>query len=157
MQRYKFQLQDGKCPVEDESVWLSGHERARDHAEAVAGELMRGRERQTRSWCLEVYENGELIFAVPFASVDPTLDHLAPPLRRTIEASNESIRSMHRLVSAAHATVRESRALVAKSRGKPYLAAERGEPTIRNEPARAAGREPPEGGGAPGARVRRIK
>jgi hypothetical protein len=132
MPRYSFQLQDDQRPVEGGSVWLSGRERARDHAVAVAGELMRGRERQTRSWCLEVYENGELICQIPFASVDPTLDHLAPPLRRTIEASNESIRSLHKLVSAAHATVRESKALVARSRGKPYLATERGEPTIRS-------------------------
>ena len=33
--------------------------------------------------------------------------------------------------AAANATVRESRALVARSRGRPYLATLRGEPTIR--------------------------
>ena len=132
MPRYIFQLQDGTCPVEDESVWLLDRDRAIDHAEAVAGELMRGREVQTRSWRLDVYENGELVFSVPFASIDPTLDHLAPQLRTTVEASYESIRSTRQTVSAARATLLESRALVAISRGKPYLAAERGEPTIRS-------------------------
>jgi len=156
MPRYSFQLQDGQCSVEDRDIWVSGREPALAHAEAVAGELMRGREAQTRSWRLDVYENGELISQIPFASVDPTLDHLAPPVRATVEASCESIRSARETVSAAQATLRESRALVAISRGKPYLAAERGESTVRNQPAQAAGREPPERRGDQG-RVRRIK
>ena len=151
-----FQLHDGKYPVEDGDVWVSAREPALAHAEAVAGELMRGREAQTRAWRLDVYENGELIFAIPFASIDPTLDHLTPPMRKSVEASCESIRSARETVCAAQATVRESRALVALSRGKPYLAAERGEPTIRNQPAQAAGQKSPEGRGHQG-RLRRIK
>jgi hypothetical protein len=136
MSRYTFGLQDGRSRVDDGSgLWLSSREEALDHAEAVTGELMRGREAQTRSWRLDVYENGELVFQIPFASVDPTLDHLPPPVRATVEARCESIRSAQEIVSVARATVRESRALVALSRGKPYLAAERGEPTIRNGPS----------------------
>ena len=156
MPRYMFQLQDGQRPVEDGDIWVSGRERARDHAEAVARELMGGREAQTRAWRLDVYENGDLVFQIPFASVDPTLDHLAPPLRKTVEASCESIRSARETISAARATLLESRALVALSSGKPYLAAERGEPTIRNQPAQAAGRESREGKRGEG-RLRRIK
>ena len=133
MQRYTFQLQDGQYPVDDGSgVWLEEREQALGHAEGVARELMRGREQQTRAWRLDVYEDGGLLYQISFASVDPTLDHLAPAARATVEASCKSIRSARETVSAAHATMRESRALVARSRGKPYLATERGEPTIRS-------------------------
>lgn len=139
MPSYMFQLQDGKCPVKGE-VWVSAREQAVAHAEAVASELMRGREAQTRSWRLDVYENGELICQIPFATIDPTLDHLEPPLRRLLERSYETIQSVQQTFSAARATMRESRALVALSRGKPYLAVERGEPTIRLiKPARQGG------------------
>ena len=135
MPRYTFALQDGTWPVEDGSgVWLAGREQAVDYAEAVARELMRGREAQTRSWRLDVYENDGPVFEIAFASIDPTLDHLAPPLRTAVEASCTSIRSAREIVSAARATVRESRALVARSRGKPYLATAAGRPTIRTSP-----------------------
>ena len=157
MPRYTFALQDGTAPVDDESgVWLGSREQAREHAEGVAQELMRGREVQTRPWRLDVFEDGQVIYEISFASVDPTLDHLAPSLRTRVEASSVTIRSTREIIEAARATVREARALVAKSRGKPYLAAERGEPTIRNEPAQAAGRELTEGRGHQG-RLRRIK
>jgi hypothetical protein len=134
MPRYLFQLHDGERPVEDGDVWESSREPALAHAETVAGELMRGREKQTRSWRLDVYENGELICQIPFATVDPTLDHLRPPLRRMVERSYQTIHSAQQTYSAARATMRESRALVAISRGKPYLAAQGGEPTIRSGP-----------------------
>jgi hypothetical protein len=135
MQRYTFQLQDGKYPVNDGSgVWLNERGQALDHAEGVARELMRGREQQTRAWRLDVYEDGGLVYQISFASVDPTLDHLSPRVRATVEASSKRIRSARETVSAAHATLRESRALVAISRGKPYLAAQGGEPTIRSGP-----------------------
>jgi hypothetical protein len=47
------------------------------------------------------------------------------------------------LISAVKETLRESRALVAQSRGRPYLATVAGKPTVRtnNErPARKRGR-----------------
>jgi hypothetical protein len=72
MLRYMFQLQDGKCPVEDGSV-------------------------------------------------------------------------SRQVLAAARATVRESRALVARARGKPYLAAKRGEPTNQIESARVGLQQPPAG------------
>ena len=48
------------------------------------------REAQTRTWRLDVYDsNGGRIFELPFASIDPTLDHLAPEMRTTVERANE--------------------------------------------------------------------
>jgi hypothetical protein len=135
MPRYTFALQDGTWPVEDGSgVWLAGREQAVDYAEAVARELMRGREVQTRSWRLDVYEDGTRVEEVAFARIDQTLDHLHPALRSTVERSSDTLRSFKQAMSSARDTVRESRALVARSRGKPYLAAEAGRPTIRTSP-----------------------
>jgi hypothetical protein len=152
MQRYTFQLRDGKYPVNDGSgVWLNEREQALDHAEGVARELMRGREPQTRAWRLDVYEDGGLLYQISFASVDPTLDHLGPRVRATVEASCATIRSARETVSAAHATMRESRALVARSRGKPYLAVERGEPTIRSIKPAPQGESRRKGNGTRGA------
>ena len=94
---------------------------------------MRYREVQTRSWRLDVYENGDgPIHTIPFASIDPTLDHLLPNLRTMVDAMSERQRLLKEALHAADATVQESRALVARSRGKPYLASRFGRSTIRD-------------------------
>jgi hypothetical protein len=131
MPLYNFALDDGEYAFEDEGVWLANGERALEYAHGVARELMHAREPQTRSWHIDVYEDGRQLHRVPFASLDPTLDHLGPRLRTTVEASCESIHAARQILSAARATMRESRALVRRSRGKPYLATDRGQPTIR--------------------------
>lgn len=135
MPLYTFELHDGDRPIEDENgVWFADRESARDHAHEVARELMSAREPQTRSWRLDVYEDGARIEEIPFAKVDHTLDHLHPALRSTVERSSDSMRGLKEAMTAARATIRESRALVALSRGKPYLATEAGQPTIRTSP-----------------------
>ena len=135
MPHYTFELQDETSLVDDTNgIWLSTREEALEHAEAVTHELMRGREPQTRAWRLDVYEDGGLVYQIPFASTDPTLDHLTPAARMRVEAGSGSIRSARETIAAARVTMRESRALVAISRGKPYLAAQGGEPTIRSGP-----------------------
>jgi hypothetical protein len=133
MPKYTFDLRTGDGRVEDDAgVRLPDRVHAVAHAVEVAHDLMRCREPQTRAWCLEVYEEGERVYELPFATIDPTLDHLVPELRGTVEQSYSSVRSAREIVRAARITVREARALVARSRGKPYLAAEAGEPTIRD-------------------------
>lgn len=133
MPLYTFKLRDGSCGIEDESgVALADRDHALAYAHEVVRELMNGRERQTRTWRLDVYENsGERVFSIPFVSVDQTLDHLPPPIRSEIEELCDRSRSLNEAVSAARVTVRESRALVARSRGRPYLASEAGQSTIR--------------------------
>jgi hypothetical protein len=133
MPLYTFELRDGSFRVQDTAgVRLRSRSAAREYAQGVARELMSGRERQTRTWCLEVYEDdGARVFAVPFASIDPTLDHLAPQARAMIEVWCDRCRSLQEAVSTARETVRESRALVARSRGRPYLASANGKRTIR--------------------------
>lgn len=133
MPHYTFALRDGLCRVQDPAgVRLRNRSAARAYALQVAQELMAGRERETRTWCLEVYgDNGAGLCSIPFASIDPTLDHLTPDHRAVIEGWCDRARSLQEAISTARATVQESQALVARSRGKPYLAATNGKRTIR--------------------------
>jgi hypothetical protein len=61
------------------------------------------------------------------ARVDPTLNCLNPTLRTDVE---RSLRDFKQAMSVARATMQESRAPVARSRGKPYLATDGGKPTM---------------------------
>jgi hypothetical protein len=133
MPLYKFQLRDGASAIfDDAGINLPDREHALAYAKEVARELMQGREVQTRPWRLDIYENhSERVFALPFAAVDATLDHLVPELRSTLERLCDSYLSWQEAVQAARITLRESQALVARSRGKPYLASTEGQQTIR--------------------------
>jgi hypothetical protein len=130
---YTFDLEDGSGRIGDEQgVVLSDRAQARDYARAVVRELMEYREAKTRSWQLDVYEDGKKAFEIPFDQLDRTLDHLPPELRTMVIALSDRVRSLHEVMAATYITLRESRALVARSRGRPYLATIRGEPTIRD-------------------------
>ena len=130
---YTFQLRDGSHRIEAE-IALPDRKRAFEHARAVVCELMRCREQQTRSWHLDVYEDkGARVFEMPFARFDETLGQLSPKGRETIVDLCDRRRSLKEARSAAAATMRESKALVARSRGKPYLAAAFGQRTITGE------------------------
>ena len=69
---------------------------------------------------------------IPFASIDPTLDHLVPKLRTMVEDMCERKRLLGEVLHVVSATVQESRALVARSRGKPYVASRFGKSIIRD-------------------------
>ena len=136
MPTYTFKLRDGRGGLEDASgVTLPDRETALRYAHDVIHELMRSRELETRSWCLEVYENGENdspICEVPFASLDPSLDHLAPNFRTMVEGISERKRLLSDVIHTVKDTIQESRALVARARGKPYLASRFGRAVIRD-------------------------
>ena len=118
MQHYTFALRADEALIEDESgTWFGERERACAYARDVAHELMRGRERETRSWRLEVYEDGVRVHELLFATIDPTLANLQPGLRATVEEAAENRRAFKDALAAVRATLRESRALVARSRG----------------------------------------
>jgi hypothetical protein len=133
MPTYTFDLKDGESGSEDGTgVNLPDREHALHYAQDVARELMSCREVQTRYWRLDVYDDSrECIYTIPFTSIDRTLDHLRPEWRTMVEKLCERNRSLREAVHAASVTVRESRALVARSRGKPYLASDFGQTTIR--------------------------
>lgn len=133
MPHYTFALRDGSDLISDEEgATLAGERDAFEYACDVALELMRGREKQTRIWRLLVYGgDNKLVFEIPFAALDGTLNHLSSELRQLIESFCSRQLALKEAVHAARATVRESRALVALSRGKPYLATRFGEHVIR--------------------------
>jgi hypothetical protein len=130
---YTFTLRsDGSDVNDDAGVALTDNACAYRYARTVARELMRCRETQTRYWLIKVYRDGEgPLFDVLFASVDPTLDHLRRELRTSVESVSQRKRALKDVAYACETTLRESRSLLAQSRGKPYLIAENGELTIR--------------------------
>jgi len=132
---YTFRLRDGHGDVEDTTgVQFSDRDSALGYARDVVDELMRSREAETRSWCLDVYEGDEAdspIGEIPFASVDPSLDHLTPKYRAMVESVSERKRLLSDVIHTVKGTLMESQALVARARGKPYLASQFGKSTIR--------------------------
>ena len=68
------------------------------------------------------------MFAIPFATLDATLDGLQPELRVFEEALYERDRRLREVTQSA---LRESRARLARSRGRPYLITNLGKRTIR--------------------------
>ena len=133
MPLYTFELRDGSCGIADSAgVTFADRDQALCYAYDVIRELMSQCEQETRTWQLDVYEdNDRRVFEIPFARLDETLDHLSAQWRSKVEDLCNRSRSLREAYSAASTTVRESRALVARSRGKPYLAADRGQQVIR--------------------------
>ena len=131
MPNYTFELRDGSDPIGDElGVILTDRLDAYYYARGVVRELMCGREAQTRTWRLDVYENSaERVFEIPFASLDRTLDDLLPELRTIVEGLCECDRTVR---EARQRALRESRALLARSRGRPYLITNFGKRTINS-------------------------
>lgn len=133
MPLYTFELRDGSSGITDAAgVSFTDRDQALCYAYDVIRELMSQCERQTRTWRLDVYEDHDRrVFEIPFARLDETLDHLSAHWRSKVEDLCNRSRALREAYSAANATVRESRALIARSRGKPYLAADRGRQVIR--------------------------
>ena len=131
---YTFRLlNDGDGVADDLGLPLPNTKAAYDYACDVALELMDHREDATRSWRLDVYENGaKKLFEILFATIDQTLDQLKPDNRKLVEMTATRRRSLQDTYRAAWKTYRESQALVARCRGKLYLATDHGEKTIRD-------------------------
>jgi hypothetical protein len=132
--RYTFTLRsDGRDNNDEMGIALTDDASAYRYACTVARELMRCRETQTRYWKIKVYRDGEgPVFDVLFATVDPTLDHLRRELRTLVENVSRKTGALKDALYACELSLRESRSLLARSRGKPYLIAEDGEVTIRD-------------------------
>jgi|ERR1043165_6697256 hypothetical protein len=135
MPTYTFRLLDDSGGVADDlGLGLPDTKAAYSYARDVALELMDHREANTRSWRLDVYENGaEKLFEILFASIDETLNHLRPHNRKLVEMTAMRRRLLQDTLNAAWITYRESQALLARSQGKLYLAADHGRKTIRDQ------------------------
>jgi hypothetical protein len=134
MPKYTFKLWDDDGGVEDDiGVNLPDADIAFRYACEVVSEMMNCRERRTRSWQLDVYDNDhKKVFEIPFAALDRTLDHLNSVMRQAVQESARQTRSVKDTQQSARIMVRETKSLVARSRGKPYLAADRGRKVVRD-------------------------
>ena len=134
MPTYTFRLRsDAGWVADNVGAALADDASAYRYARSVARELMRCRELRTRYWVLELYQDGqEHLFDILFATVDPTLDHLRRESRALVESASEKKRALKDVIHDIDLTVRESRALLARSSGRPHLISDNGEITIRN-------------------------
>lgn len=87
MPRYYFNLRDGTAGVSDpDGTSLPDYAAASERAAQLARELMRQSEVKRRHWQLDVCdERGKVLFNLPFAGVDRTIDHLRPRTRQLVE------------------------------------------------------------------------
>jgi hypothetical protein len=136
MPDYTFKLRDDGGGIADDSVVsLPNDEAAYGYACDVARELLQGRDGVMRHWALDILTaNGNKVSEILFAEVDPSLEHLRAELRVTVNQANHVRRSFKDASFAAAQTKREAKALLARSRGKPYLAADSGRKIIRDDP-----------------------
>jgi hypothetical protein len=96
MPAYTFRLlNDSDGVTDDLGLRLPSAKAAHDYACDVALELMDHREEATRSWRLDVYENGaKKLCEILFATIDQTLDHLKPDNRKLVETTAMRRRSL---------------------------------------------------------------
>src|SRR5262249_17633389 len=87
MARYYFQLRDGHGGLnEPEPCDLPDDEAALAYARAVATEVMKNRERDTRHWRIGIRREREAdcFTELQFAATDGTLNHLVGSLRELV-------------------------------------------------------------------------
>jgi hypothetical protein len=128
MTRYFFTLHTRDAAVFDpDGIELPDERLARGYAEVVARELMAHREPHTRSWRLDVHNShGRRCFHLVFATVDQTLSHLRPDLRRALENCCASTASFAEAIRAIKLTLLEVKATLARAEGALHLAAVNG-------------------------------
>ena len=94
------------------------------HARLVACELMQYRQPRTHSWRLDVCDSeGRQCLDMLFASVDDSIHHLTPELRRSVEDLCAKSSSLNEMIRALRLTIIEVRGTIARSEGAPYIAA----------------------------------
>jgi hypothetical protein len=87
VQLFYFVLKAGRQTIPDlEGQELADRTEARQHAIAVARQLMRHREGDTRSWRLQVCDDYlRPLFSVYFVEVDEDLNQFSPTVQASIE------------------------------------------------------------------------
>lgn len=125
MTTYYFDLKtDARLINDPVGMELADEAAAREHARAVARELMRHRESKSRHWRLCVHRGGgEPCFDVLFASVDQTMDAFDENLRRSLEIVSGNIASLSDAIDDLHVTLRQVKATMARADDQLHLAA----------------------------------
>jgi hypothetical protein len=127
MPRFHFHLRArGRIHRDPEGTELPDLAAAKDHAVAVAGELMRGD--GTRHWSMSVDdERGGALFDLYFADLDPRLASCSPQVRMLASQTCLRLGALTDVLCAARATRTESRRLLARATGRPQLVYAKGE------------------------------
>ena len=128
MPRYYFNLKrrDGTL-VDPDGVDLPDQAAAREHALQVIDELMRNANVRTRGWRLAVMDEGrQSCFELLFASYDDSMAHLTPELRSSVELIHRRHALLTDAIVDVRATMLQIRGTLARSDGRPYIAAENG-------------------------------
>jgi len=127
MPLYFFNIRGGEYFDDPDGTELADTAQARAHGATVAREAMRNRELQVRHLAMEIRdEDGTLVDAFVFAKLDPTLDHLEPGLRGTVERLSLSQARLAETLRDSSKAHRQSRALRARLQRRPYLVARNG-------------------------------
>lgn len=125
MTRYFFDLcSDAGTAADEIGTELPDPLAALEYGYEVARELARNNTPKSRTCCISVRdETGRVLSNLPFADVDEAICQLHPKSRALIRTCFERRSSLRDAVRVAREAIRLSRATVARSRGKPYLAA----------------------------------
>jgi hypothetical protein len=125
MSIYYFDLlAGGQFALDREGTDLADWRSAAAHAQRVAREMMQHAELRTRHWRLRISDDQRSpIGEVLFASVDHSLDHLTPQLRESIEQVCFQYAELTESLAELTMVMHESRAMIARAHGKPFLAA----------------------------------
>jgi hypothetical protein len=128
MPRYYFNVRNGLGDLVDrDGTELPDVLTARNYARDLARELMRRDEARKRHWHVVVCDaDRNELFDVPFISIDESIRHFKLETRRLIEITCEKRMALAKALFEARMNVLRVRATVARSRAKPYIAAEGG-------------------------------
>ena len=97
------------------------------HARDLARELMLRNEARKRYWHVVICDaDDHELFDLPFISIDESIKHLNPRSRRLIEVMCERRMALAETLFETRMNVLRARATIARSRARPYIAAELG-------------------------------
>jgi len=117
MPLFYFILKDGNSALPDrDGVELPNAKAAISHANVIARELMRNRERRTRAWRLQVCD-GDLqpVLELLFAQLDDSLSYLPHESRQAIQDVCRSIGSLSDSMNDVRTTIETIRATIARA------------------------------------------
>jgi hypothetical protein len=136
MPLYFFNVRNGAGDFADQDgTELPDIQRAMSYARDLARELMLRNESRKRHWHVMVCDaDRNDLFDLPFVTIDDSLSHLNPETKRLIEVMCEKRMALAETVFETRMNVLRVRATVARSRARPYVAAEHGHAVL--EPAK---------------------
>ena len=128
MPLYFFNVRNGSGDFADQDgTELPGIQTAMSYARDLARELMLRNESRKRHWHVLISDaDRNELFDVPFISIDESIRHLNPTSRRLIEIMCEKRMALAEALFETRMNVLRVRATVARSRARPYVAAEGG-------------------------------